>query len=108
MKSIAVLAATLLLAVGLTACGGDERTELRDEIATQMVETSQGAIERGDALCFADALIEAMGVEQARQYYRATTGDWEAAAASEPLTEEQNQKLAEGIMACGPGATMMQ
>ena len=97
----------ILLALSLTACGND-RSELRDEIANNMVESSQGAIEQADARCFADALIDALGVDQARQYFSDTTGDWEAAAASEPLTDEQQQKLAEGIMACGPGTTLME
>ncbi len=108
MKPIVIHVATLLLALSLTACGGSERDELRDEIADNMVESSRGAIEQNDAHCFADALIDALGVEHARQYFQASTGDWDAMAASEPLTDDQQRMLAEGIMECGPGANMMQ
>lgn len=102
-----LIAGLVLLMLSLVGCG-DERSELRDEIADEMVRSSQGAIEQADARCFADALIDALGVDQATQYFRATTGDWDAAAASEPFTDEQQLKLAEGIMACGPGVSMME
>lgn len=96
-----------LLLFSLAGCGND-RSDLRDEIAGEMVRSSQGVIDQADADCFADALIDALGVDRARQYFQATTGDWDAASASEPLTDEQQQVLAEGIMACGAGASMME
>jgi uncharacterized lipoprotein NlpE involved in copper resistance len=106
MRTLLTIVLTLLILV-LTGCG-NERTELRDEIAAEMMQSSQGMIEQDDANCFADALIDALGVERARQYFQATTGDWEAAASSEPLTSEQQQKLAEGIMACGTDVPTME
>jgi len=106
MKKLIIIGLVMFV-LPLTGCGND-RSDLRDEIAGEMMRSSQGAIEQADAHCFADALIDAMGVEQARLYFRATSGDMEAAQASEPLTDEQQQKLAEGIMACGPGATFVE
>jgi len=97
---VLISAAAILLA--LTACG-DDRSALRTEIAEDMARSTQGAISASEAECLADAMIDALGVEQASLYHRATTGDLQAAADSEPLTPEQQQKMTEGMTACDPG-----
>ena len=86
------------LVAGIAACGGDD--DLRDAIASDFHESSMGMVSEEEAECAADAIIDALGREQAEIYSAALSGDMEAAGRAEPLTEEQQTAMAEGFEAC--------
>jgi hypothetical protein len=69
------------------------------DIADDLVASSQGAISQDEALCAAEAIVDALG-DQAETYAAAMAGDVEAAMAAEPLTPEQQTAMTEGFETC--------
>jgi hypothetical protein len=85
-----------LLVLSLSACGGSGVTA---DIADDLVASSQGAISQDEALCAAEAIVDALG-DQAETYAAAMAGDVEAAMSAEPLTPEQQAAMTEGFESC--------
>ncbi len=98
MKSAPILALAAALLLGVAACGGDD--DVRDAIAQDFYDSSMGMISEAEAECAADAIIDALGRDQAEVYAAALSGDMEAATNAEPLTQEQQTAMAEGFEAC--------
>jgi hypothetical protein len=94
MLRVAMMA-TIMWVAG--ACGGDD---LRDEIADNILASAHGMISESEAECAADAIIDALGRENARNYASLMAGDLEAAGRMEPITAEQEQAISEGLEAC--------
>jgi len=102
MKSIGMYLAAAGLGLLLVACGGGD-SDIRAEIAADFEESGQGMITSEEAECMADVIVDTLGAERARQYSDAMSGDMEAAAASEPLSSEEQQQFTEGFQECGQG-----
>lgn len=94
--------AVTVLIMGLAACG-DADGEIRAEIADDMERDAQGMIEREEAECAADVIVDTLGAERARLYSDAMDGDMEAAEAAGELTPEEQQQFAEGFQECDIG-----
>lgn len=97
MRTTRLLPLLTGLALALGACGG---SGLEAEIAEDLAEGSFGMISDSEAQCLAGAIVDAMGDDKARQYAAAMAGDVEAAAESEPLTDEEQAAMSQGFMDC--------
>jgi hypothetical protein len=86
-----------LLVLTTSACGGG--AGVTADIADDLVASSQGAISQDEAMCAAEAIVDALG-DQAETYAAAMAGDVEAAMEAEPLTPEQQTAMTEGFEAC--------
>lgn len=107
--SPAVWSGFVLLLLLPTGCAGDNQDldALQERIGQDLYTTALGTISEEDAHCAAGVFIEILGPDQAEVYASALTGDMDAAAQVQPMTEEQQLGLGQALERCefSPGGS---
>ena len=83
--------------LGLTACGG---SGVAAQIAEDLEASTGGAISGADARCAADAIVDALGTDQAQTFFDASQGDMDAAVAMADIDQEQMMEMGQAVAAC--------